>query len=599
MTSEKDLIKDLTALNQIAETLNRAVDMSTALDSSLTRLIELIGLETGWIFLKDPTAQSHWSGRGYRLAAYHNLPPALTLKGIAWQGNCSCQKLGEQGKLTAAFNQVRCSRLLACSTEDRCCLEVHASTPLRSGERVLGILNVASKSLDSFTPESLALLTNVGNQMGIALDRARLFDLLQERRIHELSALLDFSNQLLSHLDLNDLMKYLTKAVCDLLQADACAVVLPMGNENVLAFQAASGWYFDPVVHRRQIPADISSSAGLVMHTQHPLLVEDLATNDPTPWNTDWMTAEGFRGHAVVPLIVEGRSIGTLVIDNRQPRIFNENELQFLRLMANQAALAIEKSRLHHEEIERLKMEEELAVAHKIQLSLLPETLPTLPGWEFSAVYRPARAVSGDFYDCFELPGRAKRLGIIIADVSGKGVPAALFMSLSRSIIRTKALTGCRPSTALSRANVLITRDSRSNLYLTACYALLDVVTGRLVYVRAGHNFPLWWHAPTSELRLLNAKGIILGAFESVKLEERTIDLTHGDIVVFYTDGVTEAINANEELFGEERLYDLVRENSQASAPQLAELIAKAVDEFVGDTLQSDDCTLFLLKRLY
>jgi len=597
---EQVFIKDLITLNKITQTLNQAVDMQSALTSSLIQLTELIGLETGWIFLKDASSQNRWAGKGYRLVVHHNLPPSLALdEAKAWSGSCDCQSLCNKNQLDAAYNEVRCSRL-AESRGNRRGLIVHASVPLCSGDKMFGIMNIASPRWDVFTPEALMLLTNVGCQMGIALERAQLFDLLKEQHIHEQAALLDFSNQLLGCHNLTDLMIHLTEEVCNLLHVDACALALPSDNPHLLTYKAASGWRANPVTHQRHIPADISSNAGLVMENQRPLLVEDCFAHDPTPWNADWLEEEEFRGHAVVPLIAEGESIGVLIINTREPRALDEHEQRILRLMANQAALALEQARLHQEEIQRQRMEEELSVGRQIQLSLLPESCPTLPGWQFAALYRPARIVGGDFYDFFELPGHIKRLGIVIADVSGKGVPAAMFMSLSRSIIRTKAMNGTSPATALSRANRLIAKDNRSKLFLTAFYGLLDVATGQLTYARAGHNYPLWLHQTSTgqtELTRLTGQGIVMGIFESIKLQEVKIEMGPGDLLVFYTDGVTEAMNEQEEILGEARLEELILAHPQASPEELLAIIVMEIEQFMADCPQADDFTLVVVKR--
>lgn len=599
MLSDTELIDKLNALNQIAETLNRAVDVSSALKSALARLVEVMGLETGWIFLHDPSAKNRWWGKGFVLAAHHNLPSGMALdKPRPWKGSCECQTLCSKGELTRAYNEVRCTRL-ANAGGDRRGLTVHASTALCSGDRVLGILNVAGPDWDSFTPEALALLTNVGNQMGIAVERARLYDLLQERRFNEQAALLDFSNQLLSHLDLEDLMDYLVRGVRQLLQADACALLLPGEEPDRLVFAAASGWLTEPVSKGRWVPLDDSSGPGLVMQTQQLLVAEDLQQEDPAPWMPGWLRAEGFRGHAIVPLVAEDRAIGTLVIDHREPRLLDEDDLRFLRLMANQAAIAIETARLHQEEIKRQRLEEELAVARQIQLSLLPEACPVVPGWEFCATYRAARLVGGDFYDFIDLPGEPSRLGLVIADVSGKGVPAALFMSLCRTMIRTTAFSGRNPASALMRANTLIMKDSQTRLFLSAFYANLDVVNGRLIYANAGHNWPLWFRAGSGECEELSASGIILGAFEDINLEERRIDVAPGDVLVLYTDGVTEAMTAAGQQFGQERLEAVVAGNAYADASGILDAVVDAVDAFVGDTsgAQADDFTLLIIKR--
>lgn len=599
MPDQKRLVKNLLTLNQIVESLNQTVNVRSALDFALTRLIELMGLESGWIFLKDDDAQTRWAGKGYVLAAHHNLPPALGKnRARAWKGNCQCQTLCAGGKLDAPYNEVPCSRLLN-APGDRCGLQLHASAPLRAGNKILGILNVAAPNWESFSEESLILLANVGSQIGMALERARLFEMVNDQRFEEQAVLLDLSEQLLSHPKLDGLMSYLVDEVPRLLNVDACAILLPAaGDPNSLIFSAASGWRDDPVAARRKMPATDRSGSGWVMLNQEPLLVEDLETRDPTPWSAPWFHAEGFRGQSVVPLVVQGRSVGTMLIDSRRPRSLSDEELNLLQLMANQAAIAIENARLHQEEIERQRMEDELAVGRQIQLGLLPAQPPQADGWDFAAVYRPSQQVGGDFYDYFKLAGDPHQLGLVIADVSGKGVPAALFMALSRSIIRTKSMSGRHPAGVLRRANTLIYKDARSKLFVTAFYATLDLRTGWLAFSNAGHNWPLHLEAATGQIRDLVARGTLMGAFENIELEEKEIGLVPGDVVVFYTDGITEAMNKNEALFGETRLRQVIAAHPQAGAQQLLDAILGAIEEFTGSTPQSDDMTVLIVKRL-
>ncbi len=595
--STKDLTKNLITLNQIIESLNRAVNVRQALDFALIRLIELMELETGWIFLKDPSSQNRWAGKGYVLATHHNLPPAIGVRRArAWKGGCECQTLCLKGHLVAGYNEVKCSRLRNAPGE-RHGLTVHASAPLRSGDDVLGILNVAGPDWASFDEESLILLANVGSQMGIALERARLFDLIQEQRIYEQGVLLDLSNQLLSRSNLDDLLSYLAEEVPRLMGVDACAILLSGENPDYLAFSAASGWHNDPVITHRRVPTDERSGSGWVMQIQEPLVVEDFEKGDPTPWTAQWLREEAFQGHAVVPLVVDGRSIGVMMIDKRDPLILDEGDLNFLRLMANQAAIAIDSARLHREEIQRQRLEDELSVGRQIQLSLLPASCPEVAGWEFAATYQPARLVGGDFYDFFELAGDPEQLGLVIADVAGKGVPSALFMALSRSLIRTQSMSGRHPADVLERANRLIYKDSRSSLFLTAFYATLDLRTGWLAYSNAGHNWPLWLQTETGKIEELKAKGMVLGAFEKVELQEREIDMAPGDNIVFYTDGITEAFNADSRMFGKEQLWTVIEENPKASAQKILDTIMETVNTFAGDTPQADDMTLFVVKR--
>ncbi len=598
MNSQADLIADLKTLNQISQTLNQAVDVESALNEALAKLVDLMGLDTGWIFLRDEAAVDPWWGKGYVLATQTNLPPAMDLANPkAWKNGCDCQGFCNKGKLTEAYNEVRCSRLTELQGDKRGLL-VHASAPLRSGENVLGILNVAASEWESFTPRALALLSNVGAQMGAALERAHLYDLLRAQRLHEQSALLDLSNQLLSRSDLDDLMQYLVDQVKVLLQANAVALLLPGEEPGELVFGAVSDRPTGSVVKKRAMRVDEGSEPNRVMQTRRPMIMNWLGTERVPDWLAAWLPAEGILTTAIVPLVADERSIGTLVVNSLERRRFDENDIRFLQLMANQAAIAIEKARLHHQELIQQRLEEELAVGRQIQLSLLPKSCPTKPGWEFCDIYRAARQVGGDLYDFFDLPGEGKRLGLVIGDVSDKGVPAALFMGVSRSLIRSAAFSGRNPAAALNQANRLIQRESQSGLFLSAFYGILDIDSGRLTYANAGHNPPLLFRPARGKFQELTADGIVLCVLEEIDLEEKQIDLSSGDVLIFYTDGVTEAMNATFDEFGVERLQAAVVTSADGRATYILQTILDAVSAFTGGTDQSDDLSLFVVKRI-
>jgi sigma-B regulation protein RsbU (phosphoserine phosphatase) len=596
VSPEAQLIEKLTQLNRIAATLNRAVDVRSMLEDVLADLVQLMGLRAGWIFVRDMGGQAD-SANNYSLAAHCNLPPALDPSNSdAWQPGCACQKRMDDAGADEAYNVLECSRL-GRAHGDRRGLAVHATAALRSGDRILGILNVAGPDWSSFSPQALALLTNVGSQIGVALERARLFDLMREQRVLEQAVLLTFSNQLLGRLDLEDVIHYLVEQVRQILQVDASALLLPGDEDGLLDFRAASGWWSDPVAERRQIRADGELGPAQAMRTLQPHLVEDLEQSELAPYLPDWLRAEGFRAYAVVPLLVEGHPIGLLTVQARQPRLLDESGLRLLRLMANQAAIAIEKARLHQEEVKGQALEREMELGRQIQLSLLPKSTPVLPGWEFAVHYQPARQVGGDFYDFFDLPNGQGRMGLAVADVMGEGVPAALFMALGRTVIRTIALSQQSPAAVLTLANPLILRDSHADLFLSAFYAILDTGSGRLSYANAGHNRPIWQRAVTGQIQELAADGIVLGVLPEIDLEERTIDVAPGDVLVLYTDGVTEAMDAENRMFGRDRLQAAVATCAGDSAQQAVESIVQALGEFTGGTQQSDDITILVVRR--
>ena len=598
----QQLIEDLETLNNIADALNRAVDARVALDQTLAHLVTLMDVDTGWIFLRDTTADDKWEGPGFRLAAHHNLPPAMDLHNPeAWNKGCDCQTLCLKGKLADAYNEVRCSRLGEVSG-DRQGLVVHASSPLRAGEQVLGILNVAAPSWESFSPRALALLSNVGAQVGVALERALLYDMVQGQRIQEQATLLNFTNKLLGRLSLDDMLAFLVDEVRVLLDVDASAVLLPDEvDPRSLRFRATSGWRADPAAAGRRVPADDRSSSGVAMRTQQPVILDQIMMREIAPWMAEWLPHEEFLSAGVVPLIANGRSIGSLVVDTREQRQLKEGDVRLLQLMANQAALALEKVRLQEEEIRRQRLDEELSVARQIQLSMLPAGCPAEAGWDFAAYYEAAHQVGGDFYDFFELPrgDDDRRLGLVVADVADKGVPAALFMALSRTTIRNVAIGDRTPAAALEKANEMILNDSQTDLFLTAFYAALDLDSGRLVYSNAGHNPPLWYRAKSDEIDLLFTGGIALGVLPDILLENVEIKLEAGDALIFYTDGVTEAMNPQLQEFGLQRLREAIPPSADGcSALEVVESLVAAVNLHCEDARRWDDITLLVIRRL-
>ncbi len=589
--------EDLAILNRISEALNREADVAGALNSALGLLVNLMGLETAWITLANRAPLDRAGIEGFSLAAHCNLPPGLAPEDSqVWGQSCTCQDLMRAGDLTEAYTEVSCSRLATVSKGGRG-LTVHASTPLVSGDRQLGILNIAAKDWLAFDPRSLSLLTIVGNQIGVAVERAQLFDLVKERHVEEQAVLLVFSNQLLSGRGQGELTQLLVGEVVSLLHADACSLLLADDENEVLEFVASSGWNEDPVGLKRQIPLEAESGPGLVMRSQEPVLVEDLERSDPTSWRPTWIASEGFHGHAVVPLVVEGRSIGALVVNNRSPRLLTADELRLLGLMANQAAIAIETARLHKGEVERHRTDHELAIGRKMQRSLMPTAYPRLEGYEFAVAYEAANQVGGDFYDYCWPRGEGEKLGLMVGDVAGKGVPAALFMAMSRTNLRAAALSGRSPAEALQRANELILNDSQADAFLSALYATLDPETNCLTYANGGHNRPLLVQASTGEIRELSARGMILGQFEEVALEEETVEFAPGDVLILYTDGVTDAINADSQPFGEERFKAILASMGELGAAEVVATILEAIHEFEGSEPPADDITVLAVVR--
>jgi serine phosphatase RsbU (regulator of sigma subunit) len=245
---------------------------------------------------------------------------------------------------------------------------------------------------------------------------------------------------------------------------------------------------------------------------------------------------------------------------------------------------------------ERERYQRELEIAHDIQQSFLPQAFPQVPGFDIVAHNIPARHVGGDFYDF--IPLRNGRWGLLVADVSDKGVPAALFMALSRSLVRAYSLEYDSVPAALAAFNAFVTADNPANMFVTLFYATLEPEACRLAYINAGHNPPILLRGQEHQIVLLRAHGIALGIWPDVDLEEHPVSLGPADVVVLYTDGITEAFNTAHEMFGLERLIEVVQGNSGASAGELLKAIEASVAAFTGDAPQSDDITLLVIRCL-
>jgi sigma-B regulation protein RsbU (phosphoserine phosphatase) len=243
------------------------------------------------------------------------------------------------------------------------------------------------------------------------------------------------------------------------------------------------------------------------------------------------------------------------------------------------------------------KMAQELALAGEVQRSFLPHDLPELPGWQLTATLKPARETSGDFYDFIHLPNG--RLGIVVADVCDKGAGAALYMALSWTLIRTYAVEyPAQPEIVLSAVNRRIVKDTTTKRFVTVMYGILDLDTGALVYCNAGHWGPYLASAQDSgNVRRLIRTGMPLGIFGDETWEQGSAQLAPGDALVLYTDGVTEAQDAQGAFLGEDRLLASVRPNLGRPAREIQDAILECVQRFMGDTPQSDDIALVVLLR--
>jgi serine phosphatase RsbU (regulator of sigma subunit) len=310
----------------------------------------------------------------------------------------------------------------------------------------------------------------------------------------------------------------------------------------------------------------------------------------------------GLQADLIVPLKQRNELVGIVSLGRKLADTgFNAEEITLLSVLGSQVAVAVENSWLHQDRIEQERMREELAVAREIQQTLLPHHFPRGKTFEVSAINLPSREIGGDYYDFIVSPPdenrSTERVLLVIGDVSGKGTPAALLMASLQATLRAVYEVQPNLSAMAEKVNIVMCRTTDVEKFVTLFMAEFDSTDRTLRYVNAGHNFPVLTRA-TGEQVLLEEGGLLIGVMEKAVYQEGRLTLEPGDVLTMYTDGVTEALDRNDEDFGEKRLQQVLRERSYLGAREIRDEIYREVLAFAGDRTQADDLTMVVLKSL-
>lgn len=409
-----------------------------------------------------------------------------------------------------------------------------------------------------------------------------------------LATLYEITRKLNSSLDLYEVLNYVMDRVVEVTKAERGFLMLRDERTGVFECPIARGMNHQDLDKPRFLIS--RTIVQQVVKSGEPLLTDN-AQNMLS--DVESVVTLSLRSILCVPIIVREQVIGVVYVDNRvHAGLFGTTMLDLLTAFASQAGTAIENARLYQLAIETGRLQRELEVAHQIQRGLLPQHLPHFPGYELAASWESALEVAGDFYDCFLLD-EDRVLGLVIADVSGKGVPAALFMAVARSLLRGNATATLSPEDTLRQANRLIMEDAgTSGMFVTVYYAQCEA-GGRFVGVNGGHNQPLWWKAREGRLEWLPRGGRALGWFDHLPVSAYELQLEPGDMVIFYTDGLTEAEGLGHQALGEEGLAALIRQHAPlGTAESMKSHLMDSVTAFVGDQPPFDDRTLLVLRYI-
>ncbi|WP_119066765.1 GAF domain-containing protein [Aggregatilinea lenta] len=577
-----------TALLQVAEATARATTLDEVL-STVARITPLlVGVEWSAVLLADQPSVFRVveiAGTRPELAAAFN---KFTLTPLTWPPLADLSTTGQPVLIDGSTPK-----------PDNLPVDINIGQgvmlPLFAKGELMGLILIGqSDDTEPMTERKIELVSGIANQAALAIESAQLFAAQQEEA-WVTTALLQVAEAVNTQIDADQSLDTIVRLTPLLVGVERCGV-MKWDHEN-LCFVGGPAWGLSPE-HRSsfahvELPVDEGPFLMQLTETADPLSA-GVGGECPLPPVLQTL----FESPALLglPLIARGHLVGAMMVDH--PALggpIDQRRLNILTGIAHQTALALENARLQAEATAAERIERELEVARGIQTSFLPDTTPRESGWDVSAFYRAARQVGGDFYDFFPLDDH--KWAVVIADVADKGVPAALFMALCRTLLRAVGTNRRSPGETLTRVNDLLLDDNRAELFVTVWYGVWDAQSGCLTFCSGGHNPPLLVHADGRAEQLV-ARGIALGVVPNIRLDEKEVTIRPGELVALYTDGVTEAIRSDQSAFGVAGLQSALVASRNRPATQIGRHVLDAVDSFVLGEAQFDDITLVVIKRL-
>ena len=408
---------------------------------------------------------------------------------------------------------------------------------------------------------------------------------------HRLEILYEVTDAIRTVLDLNLLLEKIMNIIFSVMQPDRGFIMLRDDPTGELL----------PRVVKKRTPDEESITVSRTIVDQCiqdrvSVLVSD-TSRDRRFQAAESVIMHKIRSAICSPLIYKDEVLGVIYVDTKSRLgAYGEAELDLLTGISNQSAVAIANAKLHAQVVEQQKLQKEMEIARSIQMNLLPRSYPQLPGYEMSAMSKPAERVGGDYYDF--LPLAQRRCGLAMGDVSGKGVPAALLIATLRASLQIEAmLPNASVTKIMEKLNKITCRDATNDMFASMIYGILDPLQQSFEYVNAGHCHPLLFDE-TGQLRTLGLGGHLLGIVETAEYEKEVVTISPGSTLIIYSDGVTDTMNSAGDLYGVERLIEFVRDHLAMRAEVLRDTIYHNCLEFRAGAEQFDDFTLLVLKAL-
>ena len=414
--------------------------------------------------------------------------------------------------------------------------------------------------------------------------------------VDKLRKLLDITKTISRSLDLDEVLNLVMDTLSSLIPYDAAGIYLiefspEDKNPYVFKSKAIRGYQisFDLIEPRLKMGEGF---LGTVAQTGKPIISQDVSQD-----SRYFAARDLTRSEMIAPIISNDVVIGVFDLESDDLDAYSEDDLDVLQLLTSQVAIIIEKVRLHEQVVEKKRIQAQLEIARQVQLELLPSGDPVIANFDISAYVFPTEEVSGDYYDWVKVFD--DQIGIVVADAVGKGIPAALLMSFLRACLRSCVQIGYAPHIAFSKVSSLLRDSIDDNQFITAIYGILDATNKTFVFSNAGHNPPLLIK-PDGDYRYVEYGDMPLGMFDDLHYHQHFIRFERDQVMVIYTDGITEASNPTGEEYGEDRLAKRVLDGLQdkLTAKQLIDFIRKGVADFTERKFLDDDGTLFIVKAL-
>lgn len=451
------------------------------------------------------------------------------------------------------------------------------------------VLREASRGLIPWSPEDASHCWELASVMGELMGAFCAQNTDLQHRLDELGAVYSISEMVSGSLDLREVLHRIARLICEVMNAKACGIRLLDDETRTLSMTATYN-LSEEYLSKGPVTLDDNPVDAAVLEGEVVRIAD--APNDPRTRYPEQARREGIVSLMVCGMIHRNKPLGVLRVYTGEPHVFSQYEQSLLRAVAFQAATAIVNTRLLSATIEAERNARQLAYAGEVQRRMIPAEPPRYRGADIGAVYRPTFQVGGDFYDFIPLP--KNNLGIAIADVSGKGVPASLQMASVRAALRLSAYHMYDIDRILAEVNRHLCHDTTVGEFATVFYGVFKPDTGRLTYCNAGHDPPILLRG--HDVLYLTTGGLVLGVDPDATFERGIVDLRPGDVLLFYTDGAVEALNFADEQYGRQRLVTSLRRYADQPASRIVRNLLWDLRRFRGLADRVDDVTLVSLK---